>query len=244
MQAIGKRLTYANVVSTLALFLVLAGGAAYAAKVGKKSVGPAQLKANAVTTAKIKANAVTTRKIKKNAVANAKIKDGAIESAKIADGSVTRTDLAEATHAVLADRLRSARQLDRAARKRQTGALPARQRHLHPAGRQRRHRDGRARRQLQTDLHQTPARFRHTSSPTPPNRRNCTTLNEAVAAGQFADETGEVTGGRVKLGSYGALFQPATATSHTLSLVAILHCSTGDGATATFGAADVISTKK
>ena len=40
MQAIRKRLTYANVVSTLALFLVLAGGAAYAAKVAKKSVGP------------------------------------------------------------------------------------------------------------------------------------------------------------------------------------------------------------
>ena len=53
-----------------------------------------------------------------------------------------------------------------------------------------------------------------------------------------------MTGGRVKLGSYGDLFQPATATSHTLSLVAILHCSTGDGATATFGAADVIGTKK
>ena len=47
MQAIGKRLTYSNVVSTLALFLVLAGGAAYAAKVAKKSVGPAQLKAAA-----------------------------------------------------------------------------------------------------------------------------------------------------------------------------------------------------
>ena len=132
MQAIGKRLTYANVVSTLALFLVLAGGAAYAAKVGKKSVGPAQLKANAVTTAKIKANAVTTRKIKKNAVANAKIKNGAVESAKdrrwIGDPHRPRRGHA----AVLADRPRSARQLDRAARKRETGALPPRQCQLHP----------------------------------------------------------------------------------------------------------------
>src|SRR5262245_62486298 len=93
MQAIGKRLTYSNVVSTLALFLVLAGGAAYAAKVGKKSVGSSQLKANAVTTAKIKANAITTRKIKKNSVATAKIKDGAINGAKIADGSVTGKDI-------------------------------------------------------------------------------------------------------------------------------------------------------
>src|SRR5215208_2355010 len=93
MQAIGRRLTYANVVSTLALFLVLAGGAAIAAKVPKKSVGPSQLKANAVTTAKIKANSVTTRKIKRNAVANAKIKDGSVESAKIADGSVGLNEL-------------------------------------------------------------------------------------------------------------------------------------------------------
>src|SRR5215213_2953057 len=97
LQAIGRRLTYANVVSTLALFLVLAGGAAYAAKVAKKSVGSPQLKANAVTTAKIKANSVTTRKIKRNAVANAKIKDGAIEAAKIADGSVALTDLDSST---------------------------------------------------------------------------------------------------------------------------------------------------
>ena len=97
MKAIGRRLTYANVVSTIALFLVLAGGAAYAARVAKKSVGPSQLKANAVTTAKIKANAVTTRKIKRNAVANAKIKDGAVESEKIADGSVSLTDLDSST---------------------------------------------------------------------------------------------------------------------------------------------------
>jgi hypothetical protein len=97
MKAISRRLTYANVVSSLALFLVLAGGAAYAARVAKKSVGPAQLKANAVTTAKIKANSVTTRKIKRSAVANAKIKDGAVESEKIADGSVTMDDLDSST---------------------------------------------------------------------------------------------------------------------------------------------------
>src|ERR1044072_142752 len=97
MKSISDRLTYANVVSTLALFLVLAGGAAIAAKVPKKSVGPSQLKAGAVTTAKIKANSITTRKIKRNAVSNAKIKDGAIEGAKIADGSVTDEEIDEAS---------------------------------------------------------------------------------------------------------------------------------------------------
>lgn len=49
------RLTYANVIATLALFLAVSGGAAYAAShLGKNSVGAKQLKRNAVTGAKIK----------------------------------------------------------------------------------------------------------------------------------------------------------------------------------------------
>ena len=49
------RLSYANVVATLALFLALAGGTAFAAmQLGKESVGTKQLKKNAVTSAKVK----------------------------------------------------------------------------------------------------------------------------------------------------------------------------------------------
>ncbi len=60
------KLSYANVVSTLCLFLLLTGGAAYAAShLGKNSVGTKQLKKNAVTTAKINKEAVTGAKIKK-----------------------------------------------------------------------------------------------------------------------------------------------------------------------------------
>jgi hypothetical protein len=89
MRTIRKRLSYANVVSTLALFLVLTGGAAYAAsRLGHRSVGSAQLKSNAVTTAKIKANAVTTRKIKKIAISGDKLKEGAVTTEKLADGAV------------------------------------------------------------------------------------------------------------------------------------------------------------
>jgi hypothetical protein len=84
------RLSYANVVSTLALFLVLSGGAAYAAHryLTRKSVGAPQLKSNAVTTAKIKANAVTTRKIKRIAVSGDKIKEDAVSTEKLADNAV------------------------------------------------------------------------------------------------------------------------------------------------------------
>ncbi|HEV7483620.1 MAG TPA: hypothetical protein VGO13_11035 [Solirubrobacterales bacterium] len=48
------RLTYANVIATLALFLALGGATAYAASLGKNSVGNKQLKKNAVTGAKVK----------------------------------------------------------------------------------------------------------------------------------------------------------------------------------------------
>jgi hypothetical protein len=58
------RLTYANVVSTFCLFLLLGGGAAYAAShLGKNSVGTKQIKNNAVTGAKIKIGAVTGSKV-------------------------------------------------------------------------------------------------------------------------------------------------------------------------------------
>jgi hypothetical protein len=69
MKFVRKRLTYANVMSSIAVFLVLAGGTAFAAaKLGKNTVGSKQLKNNAVTSAKIKKGAVTGSKIAKGAV--------------------------------------------------------------------------------------------------------------------------------------------------------------------------------
>ncbi len=55
MKRFVPRLTYANVVSTLCLFLLLGGGAAWAAThLGKNSVGARQLKKGAVTSVKVK----------------------------------------------------------------------------------------------------------------------------------------------------------------------------------------------
>jgi hypothetical protein len=79
MKKIRGKLTYANVIATLALFLVLTGGAAYAAShLGKNSVGTKQLKKNSVTSAKIKKEAVTGAKIKLSSV-------GKVPSASRAD---------------------------------------------------------------------------------------------------------------------------------------------------------------
>jgi hypothetical protein len=60
MPKIRKHLTYANVVASLALFLVIGGGAAYAAgHVGRNSVGARQLRADAVTGEKVKDGSLT-----------------------------------------------------------------------------------------------------------------------------------------------------------------------------------------
>ena len=87
MKKIRKRLTYANVMSSIAVFLVIGGATAFAA-LGKNTVGTKQLKKNAVTTAKIKNNAVTTNKIKANAVNGAKVKDGSLTGADINLGAL------------------------------------------------------------------------------------------------------------------------------------------------------------
>jgi hypothetical protein len=88
-----ERLTFANVVSVIALFVALGGTGLAASQIGKNSVGTKQLKKNAVTNAKIKKNAVTKAKIKKNAVTTAKIKKNAVVEAKIGGEAVTTRNL-------------------------------------------------------------------------------------------------------------------------------------------------------
>jgi hypothetical protein len=56
------KLSYANVMATIAVFIALGGGA-YAVTVGKHSVGKKQLKNGAVTDKKVKKNGLTGRSI-------------------------------------------------------------------------------------------------------------------------------------------------------------------------------------
>ncbi|MFN8215967.1 MAG: hypothetical protein U0R71_05165 [Solirubrobacterales bacterium] len=58
------KLTYANVVATLALFLALGGAAYAAATLPKNSVGRAQLKPGAVTSSKVKNGSLTGADVK------------------------------------------------------------------------------------------------------------------------------------------------------------------------------------
>jgi hypothetical protein len=95
------RLTYANVVSSLALFLVLSGGAAYAAK----KIGSHELRGGAVTAAKIKRNAVTRSKIQAGAISTAKITAAAVTDGKLADGAISLEKLEPGFIAPMAEKL-------------------------------------------------------------------------------------------------------------------------------------------
>jgi azurin len=90
VKKIRKRLTYANVMSSIAVFLVIGGATAFAA-LGKNTVGSKQLKKNSVTAAKIKKNAVT----------GAKVKDGSLTGSDINLG--TLGTVPNASHATNAD---------------------------------------------------------------------------------------------------------------------------------------------
>lgn len=77
MRSVPKRPSYASIMSTIAVFLVLGGGVAGAAfELGKNSVGTKQLQRNAVTAAKIKANAVTGAKVKDGSLLSSDFKAG------------------------------------------------------------------------------------------------------------------------------------------------------------------------
>jgi hypothetical protein len=85
-----RKLTYANVMATIAVFVAL-GGASYAAsQIPNNSVGTNQLKNGAVATAKLQGTSVTTNKIAKEAVTGAKVKLstlGAVPTAKLAENA-------------------------------------------------------------------------------------------------------------------------------------------------------------
>jgi hypothetical protein len=97
VKQIRKHITFANVMSSIAVFLVLGGGAAYAAK----KIGSNEIKGNSITTGKIKKEAVSASKIKKNAVTTVKIANGAVTGAKLNLGTVGTVP--NATHANSAD---------------------------------------------------------------------------------------------------------------------------------------------
>jgi hypothetical protein len=94
------KLTYANVVATLALFVAVGGASAFAAShLGKNSVGSKQIKKNAVTTAKIKKEAITAAKIKKGTLTGTQINASTLGTVPTATTATNATNATTATTA-------------------------------------------------------------------------------------------------------------------------------------------------
>jgi hypothetical protein len=95
MQWTRNHLSFANVISVIALFVAL-GGASYAAvTLPKNSVGPKQIKKRAVRNKHINKNAVSASKIQGNSISSSKIADGSVFSDDLADNSVGASELAD-----------------------------------------------------------------------------------------------------------------------------------------------------
>jgi hypothetical protein len=92
LTAARQRLSYSNVIATMALFIAL-GGVAVAAGLPKNSVGPKQLKRGAVTAAKIRKQAVTSAKLATGAVTIGKLGPNSVGPGNIGNGAVTTAKL-------------------------------------------------------------------------------------------------------------------------------------------------------
>jgi hypothetical protein len=226
--------SYGNVMSTLAVFLLLAGGTAFAAnQLAKNSVGKKQLKANAVVTAKIKKNAVT----------KAKIRDGAVDASKIAAGSLTGADLAASSmpYTQVTSRIRS------------TAQVPFTEDVVYPIGGYAQAAGEDSQYIAALDVHFpaacTPPRgavgylLSDAANPAEPE------LHEAIGIGFASDEAGgEVT---KKLNFTSVILSqpmqraaPQTAEQHTFTFRGLaVGCGSGGGVTIEGGSVDVIGTR-
>lgn len=88
--------------SSIAVFLVLGTGAAFAA-LGKNTVGTKQLKRNAVKVGKLAPEAVKAGKLAKNAVATNRLRDNVVSTDKISDLAVKSPKLAD--ESVITDKI-------------------------------------------------------------------------------------------------------------------------------------------
>ncbi|HVW47555.1 MAG TPA: hypothetical protein VHA76_10915 [Solirubrobacterales bacterium] len=104
MKRFRPRLTYANVIASVALFVAL-GGSAVAAGLAKNSVGPNQLKKGAVTAKAIRKQAVTSGKIAPKAVTAGKLGPNAVLPGNLGPGIISTDKIAAS--AVTAEKIKN-----------------------------------------------------------------------------------------------------------------------------------------
>ncbi len=108
MKHVRKRLTYANVMSSIAVFLVLGGGAALAAttlpansvgtkQIQKQAVKTGKIAKKAVRTGKLDAEAVKAGKLARESIVTNRLRDNVVNSDKVNSSIQTTADLLFAT---------------------------------------------------------------------------------------------------------------------------------------------------
>ena len=103
MQGLRRHLTYANVMSTIAAFVAVAGSTAYAADhLGRDSVGAAQLKPNSVTGAKVRKHSLRGADLKIETLPTVPSAKSAV-TAHTADTAAHAETAHTAEHATVAD---------------------------------------------------------------------------------------------------------------------------------------------
>ncbi|HEX8959780.1 MAG TPA: hypothetical protein VF770_08150 [Solirubrobacterales bacterium] len=229
MHRIRKRLTYANVMSSIAVFLVLGGAAFAAMKLPRNSVGTSQLKNSAVTTAKIR--------------------KGAVDGRKIADGSITGADIntPRTTFGRVVAKLRSSGTLGLTE---ELQVYP-----LNPSTyTQASEEDDAYVGAVDVTFPSSCNAPRSAVARVSLDASNPTKEEETIVGyGRVSDSGTEAVSKRIEISPFffekgltvtGYRFEPGTAKSHTVSLVVKGECEGGgSGITATFGGVDVIGTK-
>lgn len=105
------RLSFANVTSTLALFIAL-GGTSYAAitlpanSVGRSqirsdAVGRSEVRSNAIGRSEVRSSGIGKSEIARNAVGASEVREGSIDTTELTDGKVEAVDLSAAAKAAL-----------------------------------------------------------------------------------------------------------------------------------------------
>jgi hypothetical protein len=84
LRKLRSRLTYANVASSVALFLAVSGGTAVAAA----TIGTNQIQRGAVTSSRLANNAVTGSKIRSGSITSTDIKNGSLQTSDFANGAL------------------------------------------------------------------------------------------------------------------------------------------------------------
>jgi hypothetical protein len=89
------RVSYANVMATVAVFIALGGGAYAALNLPAGSVTSKEIARNAVRAKQIAKRAVRKKEVARNAIRSRKIKDGRVKTFDLADAAITSPKLAD-----------------------------------------------------------------------------------------------------------------------------------------------------